>query len=349
MTSHTVVYFDVYQERLDEPATGADRATMANRFDDWKEADLQRLIDEGVHERAGYDYKESDSLRPFPPGKPWDKVIADVSKDVSAFANADGGTIIYGMDEKDLVPTRIDGGFGSRDRANAEWLENIILSNIKPPPEELLVKPIPLADGNNALLANVGRTLRGCQANDGRYYRRRNFRNEILEDWEIRELMNRAVDPVFEFEVGFRKMQRSTPEQHTYALTASLANVGGVRIHDYRVEVQMPEIYARTGPFSEYKFFGDQRVGIVLPSRGLLGPDQEYPAKTWSATFDEPLFPGQTSKVLDADAVVPLRYLVDDNSHREATSNEYAVSWTVFADDLPPLRGRRLMRELMSF
>jgi len=34
----------------------------------------------------------------------------EISKDVSAFANSDGGTIIYGIEEEGHLPKRIDGG-----------------------------------------------------------------------------------------------------------------------------------------------------------------------------------------------------------------------------------------------
>lgn len=35
----------------------------------------------------------------------------EVSKDVSAFANSAGGTIVYGMIENGYVPVRLDSGY----------------------------------------------------------------------------------------------------------------------------------------------------------------------------------------------------------------------------------------------
>ena len=59
----------------------------------WTEAELQRHISDGIEEHSGLDYKASGSL-----GKQNDKTT-EITKDVSAFANSAGGTIIYGIKE----------------------------------------------------------------------------------------------------------------------------------------------------------------------------------------------------------------------------------------------------------
>ena len=52
--------------------------------------ELQRLIDEGIEESLTLDYKSSGALSNS-------KARAELCKDVSAFANSIGGTILYGM------------------------------------------------------------------------------------------------------------------------------------------------------------------------------------------------------------------------------------------------------------
>ena len=58
---------------------------------EWDEDDILSMIKDEVQESINLDYKACDSL-----GKS-DGRKREISKDVSAFANSAGGTIIYGI------------------------------------------------------------------------------------------------------------------------------------------------------------------------------------------------------------------------------------------------------------
>ena len=57
--------------------------------------DLQSLIDNEVEESTNLEYKSSFAIE----NKKWKEELA---KDVSAMANANGGTVIYGIREKEV-------------------------------------------------------------------------------------------------------------------------------------------------------------------------------------------------------------------------------------------------------
>lgn len=63
-------------------------------------ADLQRLIDSEVLEKKGLDYK-----RQFASGSDGDK--KELLYDLTSFANASGGYVIFGMHEEDLGVQRL--------------------------------------------------------------------------------------------------------------------------------------------------------------------------------------------------------------------------------------------------
>ena len=69
-------------------------------FTNFIEAELLALIANQVEENIHLDYKGGDSLQKT------DGKKKELSKDVSAFANSDGGTIIYGIKEFDDVARR---------------------------------------------------------------------------------------------------------------------------------------------------------------------------------------------------------------------------------------------------
>ena len=98
---------------------------MADSSDyDWSESDLNDLIKNDIQEDLHLDYKQSRALART------DACRNELSKDVAAFANADGGRIIYGIAEKGHHAEEIDEGVNSTE-LNREWLEQIIRSNIQ--------------------------------------------------------------------------------------------------------------------------------------------------------------------------------------------------------------------------
>ncbi len=68
------------------------------------EKDILNLIVNKVEENISLDYKECIALTNT------DRAKNDISKDISAFANSVGGTIIYGVKENSHIPIEIDNG-----------------------------------------------------------------------------------------------------------------------------------------------------------------------------------------------------------------------------------------------
>lgn len=88
----------------------------------WDQARLQSYIDNQLEESLTLDYKAAGSL-----AKQEEK-RKEITKDVSAFANSAGGTIIYGIreysaEDKKHLPERIDPIV--RTQYSKEWLEQI--------------------------------------------------------------------------------------------------------------------------------------------------------------------------------------------------------------------------------
>ncbi len=159
---------------------------------DWDEADIRSLISDGVPESVNLDYKESAAL-----GKT-DGRKKEISKDVSAFANAAGGTIVYGVRENGQIPTEIDGGVDVAD-ISKEWLENVINSTIQPRIDGTHINQIALSARPERVLyvVEIPQTMAGGphQASDHRCYKRYNFQSAPMEDYEVRDVMRRSIGP----------------------------------------------------------------------------------------------------------------------------------------------------------
>ncbi len=148
-------------------------------------AHIKRLITDKVQEDLHLDYKDSDAL---------DKNNRhEISKDVSSFANSDGGIIIYGIAEKDNLPVIGDVGV-DHARISRETLENIITSNISPRVDNVIISQIQLSATNSIFAVQIPRSDRAPhQAKDRKYYKRFNFKSEAMEDYEINDVRNRRI------------------------------------------------------------------------------------------------------------------------------------------------------------
>lgn len=158
---------------------------------------LQSLIDNQVDESTTLEYKSSFAKQK----KEWKEELA---KDVSAMANSNGGTIIYGIREKDganghSVPEKlmpIPNSDMSKDQ-----LSQLLSSNIQPAIDGLEITFIPHDDTSGYYVVNVPRSNTAHQNRLTHvYYQRRNATVEAMEDYAIRDIMNRAKTPIIDIE-----------------------------------------------------------------------------------------------------------------------------------------------------
>ncbi len=83
--------------------------------------DIIGLIENEVEESIYLDFKDAKALDKS------DNKKKDISKDVSSFANSDGGIIVYGIAEENHKASSVS--FINGNEYTKEWLEQIINSS----------------------------------------------------------------------------------------------------------------------------------------------------------------------------------------------------------------------------
>jgi len=167
---------------------------------DWDEADINQLIQGPVQESVSLDYKACASLDSS------DVKKNEVSKDVSAFANSAGGTIVYGVIEQGNVPTGIDSGY---DPAiiSREWLEQVINTRIQRRIDGVRIKQVLLTGQRTGKVLYVVSVPQNMgfpyQASDKRFYKRFNFQSVPMEVYEIQDVARRAEVPDLQISLNF--------------------------------------------------------------------------------------------------------------------------------------------------
>lgn len=120
--------------------------------------DLQGLIDNQVFEGKELEYKDYSFIGGKLPDKQRDKFI----KEIVAFANTNGGTIIVGIQEgEDRQPELLSGTHMSLDEFD-NWLSSfrqLMLSRIRPHLHGVECTPIPLDDDNIAIVISIPKSF----------------------------------------------------------------------------------------------------------------------------------------------------------------------------------------------
>jgi len=254
-------------------------------------------VPEGLH----LDYKRSDLLA--------DKShsIEVLTKEVSAFNNADGGIVVIGVrevtEDKLTYPEVIDGGVPS-SRFTVTWLTQIVQDNISPSIPELRVRAVPLTGdpkGQISFVIYIPRGKRAVQAKDYKYYQRHEDQSVPIRDFQVRDVNNRMVGPDLYLDLAIPSelgLTRITDTQRELEISLSARNSSDAlaQYAVFRMVIPQSLTPKRTTPWS----LEDRQSEILLHIRG----QQRRKATATVLRYlyqlpdDQPMFPGGGPVVL---------------------------------------------------
>ncbi len=305
--------------------------------------DINSLIESQVEESFHLEYKAGDAL----------KNNLKIAKEVSAIANAAGGIIIYGIKEfdektKQHLPEKIDPIV--RTNFSKEKLEQIIMDNISPKLQGLLIHPIKINEAEVIYVIEIPKSFTAHQNTiDHKYYIRNNFQALPMLDYQIRDIMNRNKHPqvelIFEIkkEIFLEKTTilgpgKSLTEKHIKASTSKKdkilqtlkvtpINNGSVVAEYINYFIQFPEVALDPDKLNYYpkvkegvhQFYGENTVQDLL-NNSIHTPGHYGPSRF------HPLLPKMTAETKHI-------------SLAKEGIDEGQITWTVYADNSEPISG----------
>lgn len=312
---------------------------------------LQDLIDNKIEESLNLDYKASGSLDTS------DRKKTEISKDVSAFANSDGGIIIYGINE-DPQNKHLPLGFDpiDRNKISKEWLEQIIQSKIQPRISNFKIYPIEIDNNINDVvyLVEINKSTTAHQADDKRYYRRFNFNSVPMYDYEIKDILNRVKTPIVQLEFEIIKHTReikstssfmpnynladSKPQYQTnYYLKVYAVNNGKILSNYVNCYVIIPaaciiEKNVEENKGKEFKYYSDNTIRDVVDVQ-MSGM---HPITKYGPSRYDPILPGIRFKLDYEFGKLDLKCLDSD----------LKINWTVHADNSDAQTGEIMLKNI---
>jgi hypothetical protein len=163
--------------------------------------ELGALVTNKVQENVQLEYKASAALSKASK--------LEMAKDASAFANSDGGVLVYGIaEDQNHDPDRLDGGV-DHSLFSAEWIEQVLQSNISPRLDGVEIVPIRASNTHSYYAVRIPKSFRGPHQdrNSHKYYKRFGYNILAMEDYEIADVRNRITlcPPLVSFTVETQK------------------------------------------------------------------------------------------------------------------------------------------------
>ncbi|MBN1950925.1 MAG: ATP-binding protein [Bacteroidales bacterium] len=297
---------------------------------------LEDLISNQVEENLNLEYKAAGALERH------DKKTNEISKDVSAFANSEGGIIIYGLTEIDHLPEKIDPI--QRENISKEWLEQIINSKIRPRIDGVEIHPIEINNDKEKVvyLVEIPQSTTVHQADDQKYYKRFNFMSIPMYDYEIRDVMNRIKVPKIslEFEIVIQSIKTTGSNEEippNYYLNVYAKNEGSLLANYVCCYIKIPD------KCIEDQYLLDKKIrleGFYAENTARDVLDVEVRGETFidklGPTRYIPILPKMKIK-LNCD--IP-------RLHQYYRDYENEISWILYADNSEPRKGKIRFRDI---
>jgi hypothetical protein len=304
---------------------------------EWTQSALEQLIKDKIEESTYLEYKAADALINN------DQKKNEIAKDVSSFANSDGGQIIYGIkefqSETRYLPEKLDPI--NRQTFSKETLEQIINSRIAPRIHGLTIVPIIIGDPkDNAVVyvVDIPKSSVCHQASDKRYYRRFAFQSVPMDDWEIKDIMNRQKHPDIILEFGILHVY--TPAEGLQVPTGTtetklmvyMKNVGSIYCNYVNFTISLPSFLLPDE--DEYDIFVRDEVYLANiygdnTTRDIIGVKMDFgiPINQKGPARFVPILPGESMRAFEIS--------LDYEHFRRGNKKEWPLLWELVADNAP--------------
>jgi Putative DNA-binding domain len=246
--------------------------------------ELDALVSERMLEGVHIEFKSSRAFGNR------NKLKSELPCDASAFANAAGGVIIFGIEEDSENRADAIRGY-DREDIDASWFEDVLLNTVSPALYGIDVLSLVHPTGKVFVLHVPISFAAPHQSCDGKYYARRQFRRDVLEHFEIEML----------------RLRSSGNE---------LGVFGGLSVDSFMLAAQVEN--SRSTPIYDAKFVFEKRLPENIKEKNIFSSGVAViPAKTKLRFGLATVYEAFADEVLGGDLPYKFVFRLEPNGRQE--------------------------------
>lgn len=299
------------------------------------------------------EFKESRLLDFTLPDVNQNEVLNELSKQVSAFANSGGGTIVYGINDPPIgTPRTIDdfGGISLNLKNGAkEWLEDVIPNLVDFRLSSFNIYVITANSETSAIAANKGVFLIDIassdaaphQAKDKKYYARVGGKSQPIGHRLVMDIIGRAKYPSLTMHCSMIKKEEVTSDTGIVAIQFSCQNVGKIYANYVNGYVSIPSAILGSeegiGVLIDGKEY--RRIWFDNTVKDIVNwVEIGYSKQPTTIARYRPVLPKLGFIAIKEDLI----WQIDLTEYIE-----YFVYWEIFADNAPSIEGKFKIADLI--
>lgn len=305
------------------------------------QTDIESLVSTRAQESSTLEFKRAEALGTTNQDR------KELIKDCTGFANAGGGTILYGVveAEEDGVKVASEIAPVTSTVFNKDWISSVLRNGSSPPLNDFDV--IELAQPNQMgriVVVEIRASSTAHQnAFDHKYYQRAGAITVPMIDYQIRDVMGRRTKSQAEVDVQMHRLLVSS-DLHRYMLKANVRNTGSVTLEKWWLEIDLSEPVLRDSRNGlGYNMMKSHGAFSKVVNRAVSGQ-----GKVARIGFGDPawngeslvLHPGQTAEFEESTGNYPSIIVeVDDAIWASMHDAEPALKWRMYRPNESPLEG----------
>lgn len=288
-------------------------------------ADIEALLGE-AEESVTLDFKSGAALNDMNAAR------SQLVKAVTAFANAGGGTLIYGIAERRDGPRNIADRFDAvtNESVTVDRLTTIITQNTDPVFTDFRITVFDIPAGGRVFVVDVSEGVTAYQNRiDQLYYQRAGSTSVPMYGFAIRDVMNRRMMPQVDARLHL-EVAEQTQERHRYIVVPVLENAGVLTARHWVLYLDLP---LECGGLVAQGSSSVRDLGSI-PAGGRYRRF-EYSSERTPGDSDGWLLPGLGRSLSQAEGYSRVEIHIEQPQWLELERWTPPLRWLLFVDDAP--------------
>ncbi len=306
--------------------------------------EIHKLIDDKALETPTLEFKSGAALSRS------GSHPKEMVKDISAMTNAAGGRIIYGIAE--------DGEKRAKHAAKlapvvdpsitSDWITQILTSHTSPPVRHFEIESIE-AEGGRIFVIDVRQGDTAHQSlYDCIYYQRIGAQAAPMQDFQIRDVMNRRASPALEINL-IRKNVKNESQSQIHCYFPKINNVGGLTVSNWRLHVEVPGLVFQPLSSIELNSYSKskciERVQLTDPVLPHGFQRIVYNSSALAKVGLGEIHPGDSFNLFDETNLPTINLRLAPSARTYLATHQTPLKWKFFSLNARPASGHILFED----